>query len=112
MENSRIRIARQRLQSRPQESQRRHRLRASSARTARRRYSQERAAHCGDHGRDQRTADQSRRMSTKWPRVKLGEVLSQYTEYIDAPEAREYPKLSVKLYGRGVVLDTPANGAT
>jgi type I restriction enzyme S subunit len=50
-------------------------------------------------------------MSTKWPMVKLGEVLSQYTEYIDAPEPREYPKLSVKLYGRGVVLDTPANGA-
>ena len=51
-------------------------------------------------------------MNTKWPMVKLGEVLSQYTEYIDAPEPREYPKLSVKLYGRGVVLDTPANGAT
>jgi type I restriction enzyme S subunit len=50
-------------------------------------------------------------MSTKWLMVKLGEVLSQYTEYIDAPEPREYPKLSVKLYGRGVVLDTPANGA-
>jgi type I restriction enzyme S subunit len=44
--------------------------------------------------------------------VKLGEVLLQFTDYIDAPEPREYPKLSVKLYGRGVVLDTPANGAT
>ena len=51
-------------------------------------------------------------MSAKWPLVKLGEVLSQYTEYIDAPEAREYPKLSVRLYGKGVILDTPANGAT
>ena len=51
-------------------------------------------------------------MSSKWPLVKLGEVLSQYTEYIDAPEPREYPKLSVKLYGKGVVLDAPANGAT
>ena len=51
-------------------------------------------------------------MSSKWPIVKLGCVLSQYAEYIDTPEPREYPKLSVKLYGRGVVLDTPANGAT
>ena len=51
-------------------------------------------------------------MSTKWPLVKLGEVLSQHTEYIDAPEPREYLKLSVKVYGKGVVLDTPANGAT
>ena len=50
------RIARQRLQSRPQKSQRRHRLRASPARTARRRYSQKRAAHHGDHGRDQGAA--------------------------------------------------------
>jgi type I restriction enzyme S subunit len=51
-------------------------------------------------------------MSMKWPMVKLGEVLSQYTEYIDAPEPGEYPKLSVKLYGKGVTLDSPANGAT
>jgi type I restriction enzyme, S subunit len=50
-------------------------------------------------------------MSTKWSLVKLGEVLSHYTEYIDAPEPREYRKLSVKLYGKGVVLDAPANGA-
>jgi type I restriction enzyme, S subunit len=51
-------------------------------------------------------------MNPTWPMAKLGEVLSQYTEYIDAPEPREYPKLSVKLYGRGVVLDTSVNGAT
>lgn len=51
-------------------------------------------------------------MSSKWPIAKLGCVLSQYAEYIDTPEPREYPKLSVKLYGRGVVLDTPTNGAT
>ncbi len=35
----------------------------------------------------------------------------QDTNYIEAPEPREYPKLSVKLYGKGVQLDTPANGA-
>lgn len=44
------------------------------------------------------------------PEVALGEVLTQYREYIDAPEPREYPKLSVKLYGKGVVLDAPADG--
>ena len=46
-----------------------------------------------------------------WKSVRLGEVITQFQEYIHAPEPREYRKLSVKLYGRGVVLDTPANGA-
>ena len=50
-------------------------------------------------------------MNSEWKKVKLGEVLTHCQEYIDAPEPREYPKLSVKLYGKGVVLDTPADGA-
>ncbi len=49
---------------------------------------------------------------SKWPMVPLREVLSPYQEYIEAPEAKEYPKLSVKLYGKGVVLDAPADGTT
>lgn len=51
-------------------------------------------------------------MTHEWPMVPLGEVMSQFQDYIDSPEPREYPKLSVKLYGRGVVLDEPADGAT
>ena len=47
-----------------------------------------------------------------WPTVRLGEVLTHYTDYIKAPEPREYRKLSVKLYGKGVVLDAPADGAS
>lgn len=47
-----------------------------------------------------------------YPTVRLAEVLTQNTEYIDNPEPRIYPKLSVKLYGKGVVLDEPADGAT
>ena len=46
-----------------------------------------------------------------WPMVSLGSVLEQYREYIDKPESRVYKKLSVKLYGKGVVLDAPADGA-
>lgn len=46
----------------------------------------------------------------RWPKVKLREVLAHYQEYIDAPEPKTYPKLSVKLYGKGVVLDAPADG--
>ncbi|MEO5630340.1 MAG: restriction endonuclease subunit S [Nitrospiraceae bacterium] len=42
----------------------------------------------------------------------LGDVLTPYQEYIEAPEPKEYPKLSVKLYGKGVVLDAPADGTT
>lgn len=49
-------------------------------------------------------------MKAPWPKVRLGEVLTQYTEYIEAPGPRLYPKLSVKLYGRGVALDTPVDG--
>lgn len=41
----------------------------------------------------------------------LSEVLTPDMEYIEVPEAREYRKLSVKLYGKGVSLDPPANGA-
>ncbi|MEI6150478.1 MAG: restriction endonuclease subunit S, partial [bacterium] len=49
---------------------------------------------------------------SSWPTVRLGEVLRQYDKYIDAPEPREYRKLSVRLYGKGVALDAPADGAT
>lgn len=49
-------------------------------------------------------------MKDTWQNVALGEVLTHYQEYIDAPEAKIYPKLSVKLYGKGVVLDNPADG--
>ena len=51
-------------------------------------------------------------MSTEWPRTPLGEVLVQHSEYIEILEPREYPKLSVKLYGRGVELDTPVDGTS
>ena len=44
------------------------------------------------------------------PLIPLGEVLTQYKEYIDEPEPKIYPKLSVKLYGKGVVLDEPVDG--
>jgi type I restriction enzyme S subunit len=47
---------------------------------------------------------------SQWPMVPLGEVLIQYKDYIDAPEPKTYPKLSVKLYGKGVTLDTPTDG--
>ena len=51
-------------------------------------------------------------MSKRWPLVPLAEVLTQDRDYIDHPEPKLYPKLSVKLYGKGVVLDAPADGAT
>jgi type I restriction enzyme, S subunit len=47
-----------------------------------------------------------------WPLTPLGEVLVQNTEYVDNLEPIEYPKLSVKLYGRGVELDGTADGAS
>ena len=49
-------------------------------------------------------------MNTSWPLVQLGDVLMHYQEYIEQPELREYSKLSVKLYGKGAVLDAPVYG--
>src|SRR6266566_4824305 len=51
-------------------------------------------------------------MKNKFPLAPLSEVLSQYQEYIQEPEVRIYPKLSVKLYGKGVVLDGSVDGST
>jgi type I restriction enzyme S subunit len=51
-------------------------------------------------------------MKEDWKMVKLGEVLKQDKEYIDTLEPIEYKKLSVKLYGKGAVLDDSVNGAT
>jgi len=48
---------------------------------------------------------------TKWPKVALEQVLIQDKSYINTLEPRSYKKLSVKLYGKGVILDTPVNGA-
>ena len=47
----------------------------------------------------------------QWPSVTLEEVLTQDTDYVRELAPRLYPKLSVKLYGRGVVLDHPAHGS-
>jgi type I restriction enzyme S subunit len=44
--------------------------------------------------------------------VHLSDVLVQYQDYIDEPEPITYPKLSVKLYGKGVVLDNYIDGST
>lgn len=49
-------------------------------------------------------------MSSPFPLVPLSEILEQDLDFIDAPEPREYKKLSVKLYGKGVSLDVPADG--
>jgi hypothetical protein len=51
-------------------------------------------------------------MKKMLPQVKLSEVLSKNEECIDIPEPKVYPKLSVKLYGKGVVLDSPVDGAS
>jgi len=49
-------------------------------------------------------------MNSFWPMVPLGSVISQDRSYIFDLEDRFYQKLSVKLYGRGCVLDGFANG--
>jgi type I restriction enzyme S subunit len=50
-------------------------------------------------------------MKKQWSLVALGEVITHNKEYIEEPEPKIYPKLSVKLYGRGVVLDDSADGS-
>lgn len=47
-----------------------------------------------------------------WPAVALGDLLTLCPDYIDQPEWKLYRKLSVRLYGKGVVLDAPVHGST
>ena len=49
-------------------------------------------------------------MGIRDAQVQLGDVLMHYQDYIEQPELREYSKLSVKLYGKGAVLDAPVYG--
>ncbi|MHB8775596.1 MAG: restriction endonuclease subunit S [Bellilinea sp.] len=49
-------------------------------------------------------------MNSSWPLVLLSSVLEQDRSYIYELEDRPYPKLSVKLYGRGCVLDGFTDG--
>jgi type I restriction enzyme, S subunit len=51
-------------------------------------------------------------MTNDWASVPLANVLVQDVSYVTQLEPRLYPKLSVRLYGRGVVLDSPTNGST
>ncbi len=46
------------------------------------------------------------------PLVPLSAILTQDGAYVTELEPRLYPKLSVKLYGRGVVLDEPTDGGS
>jgi len=41
---------------------------------------------------------------TAWTIAPLAQVLTQEKQYVTELEPRSYPKLSVKLYGRGAVL--------
>jgi type I restriction enzyme S subunit len=50
-------------------------------------------------------------MTNGWQTVPLADVLRQDTNYVTELEPIIYPKLSVKLYGKGAVLDTPTDGA-
>jgi type I restriction enzyme S subunit len=50
-------------------------------------------------------------MSAKWPMVKLGEVLTRSEETIALRTDAEYRELTVKLWGKGVVLRGVVTGA-
>lgn len=50
-------------------------------------------------------------MNKAWTRVTLSEVLTQDKDYVLSLDSIAYKKLSVRLYGKGVVLATPTNGS-
>jgi hypothetical protein len=50
-------------------------------------------------------------MTNGWQTVPLADVLKQDTNYVSELEPIIYPELSVKLYGKGAVLDAPTDGA-
>lgn len=49
--------------------------------------------------------------SSRYPFVPLSRVLIQDQRFVSEPDDRQYSKLSVKLYGKGVILDRPTEGA-
>jgi hypothetical protein len=102
----------ERLQSRREEPALEGRAGAPAARGVGREHPRKGAAHSGDRGRNSANAGKVGALNNSFPLVPLSEVLSQNKSYIEAPEAKMYPKLSVKLYGKGVVPDTPVDGAT
>src|SRR5258708_30270400 len=50
-------------------------------------------------------------MNKTWPQVKLGEVLHKSEEWIDLEPAGEYQEITVRLWGKGVVLRGVRTGA-
>ena len=50
-------------------------------------------------------------MNHAYPLVPLADILALDTSHIEQPEGKTYPKLSVRLYGKGVVIDAPADGS-
>ncbi|MDO9303060.1 MAG: restriction endonuclease subunit S, partial [Anaerolineales bacterium] len=50
-------------------------------------------------------------MTNGWQIVPLADVLKQDTNYVTELEPITYQKLSVKLYGKGAILDAPTDGA-
>ncbi len=49
-------------------------------------------------------------VSNNWRSIKLEEVLVQDRDYVNNLGSREYPKLSVKLYGKGCVVGDSVRG--
>ena len=50
-------------------------------------------------------------MSAKWPTVRLGEVLTRSTESIELQPTETYRQITIKLWGKGVVLRGILTGA-
>ena len=98
-----------RLQSRPQESARQGRHHAPAARPTRRRHPEERTAHRGNHGQHPEVVGEE--MSKAWPKVKLGDMLRRSEETIELQPDTEYRQITVKLWGKGVVLRGILTGA-
>src|SRR3989344_3851286 len=83
LESAGGRTARQQLQPRPQEPTRQDGLRALAAGATRRRSSEEGTANRRDHYRNQERSG-TEAMSTKWPRTRLREILTERRETPDA----------------------------
>jgi type I restriction enzyme S subunit len=50
-------------------------------------------------------------MSKTWPRVPLGEILSKSEEWIEIKPDERYQEVTVRLWGKGVVLRRGVLGA-
>jgi type I restriction enzyme M protein len=97
------------VQPGPQEPSREGGLRAPAAGATGRRHPEEGATDRGDHAGDQGLAREA--AMSKWPLVRLGDLLFKSEEWVTIHPNRKYKEVTVRLWGNGATLRREVEGS-